>query len=684
MLFLLRLKTILQSSHLILFLLIVTIIYSLIYSNIPSTSKYNINENLIRGTLLSKNIDGDKLTIVLKGKEKLKGTFYIKNESDINFYNNIPLGTNLEISGTLTIPNNNTVPNTFNYKKYLYYQGINYTMSISDIKVNNTNLSWLYKIKNTIIKHINTYKSKAYLLTFILGDKSSLEEGVYEGYQNIGVSHIFAISGMHVSLLTGIILKLLKKLKENTRYIIVILFLIIYSFLTDFQPSILRSITLFILLFLNKRFSFNLNTIKVYYLTITVLLLCNPYLLYNVGFQYSSIVSYSLIRNSKLIKGNYLMKCLKISLIAFIYSLPITINNNYEINILSVFNNLLYVPLISFIIYPISLLTLLFPFLDNILLILNHLSEFIASYMLIFNIIIPKLPFITIIAYYVLITLFFNSYRKKFLIIALIMIMLIKVYPLIDSNYYVYFLDVGQGDSTIIKYRNETVMIDTGGKVSFKTDAWKEKKKTYLTDNTMRFLKSIGVSKINYLILTHGDTDHLGEADHLVDNFKVLNIILNKGNLNNYEKSLLKKNINIADKYQGKLNLHLLDTDIIYDNENDNSIVTLLNINNYQMLFMGDASIKVEQDLLKKYKLSTNLIKVGHHGSKTSSDYNFIKSINPSVAIISSGRNNRYNHPNQETLDTLNNLKVDYYNTQTSGTIKLALKKGITFTEFPP
>ncbi|MDE6141493.1 MAG: DNA internalization-related competence protein ComEC/Rec2, partial [Bacilli bacterium] len=111
---------------------------------------------------------------------------------------------------------------------------------------------------------------------------------------------------------------------------------------------------------------------------------------------------------------------------------------------------------------------------------------------------------------------------------------------------------------------------------------------------------------------------------------------------------------------------------------------TLLNINNYNLLFMGDASIKVEQDLLKKYKLSTDLIKVGHHGSKTSSDYDFIKRVNPSTAIISSGRNNRYNHPNQETLDTLNKLKVNYYNTQTSGTIRLTLGKRITFSEFPP
>lgn len=146
----------------------------------------------------------------------------------------------------------------------------------------------------------------------------------------------------------------------------------------------------------------------------------------------------------------------------------------------------------------------------------------------------------------------------------------------------------------------------------------------------------------------------------------------------------MQKEINITDKYRGRLNFQLLDTGIVYDNENDNSIVSLLNIHNYKMLFMGDASIKTEQDLLKKYELSADLIRVGHHGSKTSSDFKFIKSIDPHIAIISSGRNNRYNHPNQETLDTLNKLKVEYYNTQTSGTIKIKFGNRIVLSEFSP
>lgn len=669
----LRLKTILQSSNLLKILLVLVIVYAFIYSYIPRSSKYSIDDNLIQGILISKTIDGDKLSMVIKGKEKIRATYYISNYDDLEVYNNLELGSSLELSGTLSIPSHNTIPNTFDYHDYLYYQGINYTMSVDNIKKIDKPISLYYNIKNLLIKHINKYESRSYLLTFILGDKSSLEEGVYEGYQSIGVSHIFAISGMHVSMLAGIILKLLKKLKENTRYMVVILFLIFYSFLTGLQPSILRSATLFILLFLNKRLAFNLDTLKVYYVTIMVLLLYNPYFIHNVGFQYSSLVSYSLIKNSHLIKGNYIKQCLKISLIAFLYSLPITIMNNYEVNILSTLNNLLYVPLISFIIYPLSLLTLIIPFLDPLLLILNHISEFIANYMLVLNIIVPKIPIIIIILYYILLSIFFMSYRKIFLFLSIILIVIVKIIPLVDPNYYVYFLDVGQGDSTVIKYKNEVIMIDTGGKVSYTTEEWKTKKKTYLSDNTIKFLKSIGESNIDYLILTHGDYDHLGEASHVVDNFKVLNIILNKDEYNSYEEELLNKNVNITDTYNGKLNLLLLDTGVLYDNENDNSIVSLLNINNFKMLFMGDASIKVENDLLKKYNLSSDLIKAGHHGSKTSSGESFIKSINPRYAIISAGKNNRYGHPHEETLNNLSEAII--YRTDQDGSILFKIYK---------
>ena len=181
-------------------------------------------------------------------------------------------------------------------------------------------------------------------------------------------------------------------------------------------------------------------------------------------------------------------------------------------------------------------------------------------------------------------------------------------------------------------------------------------------------------------MLPHGDYDHMGEAVNLVNNFKVEKVILNCGEFNDLEKELIKvlnqkkikyyscvKELNI-DNYK----LHFLNTKE-YDNENDNSSVIYFNYNNYKFLFMGDAGVDKENDILDKYNLSNvDVLKVGHHGSKTSSSKNFIDEINPKYGVISVGKNNRYGHPNKEVLNNLENSKI--YRTDQDGSIMFKIK----------
>ncbi|MCH5167924.1 MAG: DNA internalization-related competence protein ComEC/Rec2 [Erysipelotrichales bacterium] len=650
-----------------------TLIISYFRVNIDKPSCYDANETEFTGLLTNYKIDGDKFSFELKAKEKLKGTYYIKTEEEKEYLSSIDLGITLKLKGTLSVPLKNTIPNTFNYKKYLNLNGINYTIIVDNYEIINNEVSLLYKIKNFINKHISKYKSKAYLQTFIVGNKEYLDDEVMTNYQTLGVSHIFAISGMHVSLLSALIIQILKKIKvsERNAYIFVIIFLIFYMFITNFQASILRSVGLFILLFINRELDFNIEVINILYLDITILLIINPYLLYNIGFLYSSVVSFSLIKYSKLIKGNYLMKILKVSLIAFLFSLPITISTNYELNILSVLNNIVIVPVVSLFLYPLSLLTFILPPLDNILYLVTSLLEIISNRLLVLNVIIPKVSIIFILFYYSFIILFYKSYNKFFLVLTVGLIFITKYINYLDSSYYVYFLDVGQGDSIVIKKGNECIMIDTGGKITYTQDEWKKKKEYFYTDNTIKFLKSIGIYDVDYLILSHGDQDHGGEANHLIENFKVKNVLLNKGELNNLEKKIPSNLINAT--YKGKMNISFLDTGKLYDNENDNSQINLLNAYNYKFLFLGDASQTVEEDLLKKYKLNVDVMKLGHHGSKTSSGASFIKGVNPKYSIISVGRNNRYRHPNKETLENVKNTII--YRTDEDGTISFKINK---------
>ena len=241
-------------------------------------------------------------------------------------------------------------------------------------------------------------------------------------------------------------------------------------------------------------------------------------------------------------------------------------------------------------------------------------------------------------------------------------------------------IDVSQGDSTLIKYKNEAILIDTGGKVSFKTEKWKQKTKYYITDSTMLFLKSIGITKLNTLITTHGDYDHMGEATNLINNFKVEKVIFNCGEYNDLENELIKVLDKKKIKYYScikELNsddnkLYFLQTKE-YDNENENSNVIYFKYNNFKFLFMGDAGIEKEKDILNKYNLANiDVLKVGHHGSKTSSSEYFIDETKPKYSIISVGKNNRYGHPNKEVLNNLENTKI--YRTDKNGTIMFKIK----------
>ena len=172
----------------------------------------------------------------------------------------------------------------------------------------------------------------------------------------------------------------------------------------------------------------------------------------------------------------------------------------------------------------------------------------------------------------------------------------------------------------------------------------------------------------------------MGEAINLVNNFKVNKVILNCGKFNNLENNLIDTLDNKNIKYYSCINELKINKDILYflqtrnyDNENDNSNVIYTKLGNYKFLFMGDSEYSKEQDILDKYDIENiDVLKVGHHGSKTSSTKNFINKINPKYSIISVGKNNRYGHPNKEVLENLNNLKI--YRTDLDGSIMFKIK----------
>lgn len=614
----------------------------------------------------------------------LVGTLYLDNlEEKENILDDLLYGAYVLVEGELIKPYNNTIPNNFNYKSYLSNKMIYYQLKIDNIKVIKESNNIIYKLKNKINKRILKIDKTGYLKAFILGDNSLIDDMVYESYQSIGITHLFALSGMHVSLLSGIILKGLKKVNNKLKYLIVIIVLISYGFIVGYPASIKRAITFFIIASINKIFNFKLSTLKILFITVFILIFINYKIIYDIGFLYSVITVFGIFWGSNFIKSeNIIYSSFKLSLVAFLFSLPITLACFYEINILSIIYNMFYIPFVSVILYPFCLLTFILPFLEKILVLLIKVMENISLFLNNIDFFKLYLDFNIgeILLFYILLLVILRYNRFKYFILLFLIVFIDLMIPYLDSSLYVYYLDVGQGDSSLIitPHLKEVILIDTGGKLSFDTKL--EGDKSYVSEGTLSLLRSLGINKIDYLILTHGDYDHMGDAIYLVNNIKINKVIFNCGEYNDLEKELMEvleqEKINyytcINELDINKNKIYFLNSDI-YDNENDNSNVIYFNFYNNNFLFMGDAGIDKEKYILDNYNLENiDFFKVGHHGSKTSSSKEFVNMINPKYSLVSVGRNNRYGHPNEEVLDILRDSKI--YRTDENGTIKLQIK----------
>ena len=302
MLSLKQLKTILQSKLFYLLILLLSILYTVYYINNDTITVKN--DKTITGKITNIKEYENKVTCEINGKDKVIVNYY---GNDFN-YN---LGDTIKLSGEYKLIDNNTVFNLFNYKKYLLSKGIKYSFTANEIKKISSNTNILYFLKNKIKNYLNTFKSRNYLNAFLLGE-NNIDDLYKKSFQSNGISHLFAISGMHITVFTLIINKLLSLLIKNkkTIYLSIYIFLLIYMFLTGFTPSVIRGSLLYILNSLKKVLKINIKTIYILILIFSICLLVNPYVVYNIGFKFSFIISFYLIIFNKIINqyNNYFVK----------------------------------------------------------------------------------------------------------------------------------------------------------------------------------------------------------------------------------------------------------------------------------------------------------------------------------------------------------------------------------------
>ena len=352
--------------------------------------------------------------------------------------------------------------------------------------------------------------------------------------------------------------------------------------------------------------------------------------------------------------------------------MPICLYFFYQYNLLSILYNIVFVSYVS-LLYIVILITFIFSFMYPICLFMIKILEVTTNYLNNIKVFTIYLDFnlFELLIFYIINIFIFKKNKYKLSSINILIISIDFLMPFFDSNGYVYFFDIGQGDSSlyISPYRKDILLIDTGGKLNYN-----------VSDNVISFLRSKGIKKIDEMIISHGDMDHIKDSLNIIKYIKVNSLVLNKGSYTKYELSIKKKLSEKEYKFKNMKVLTLKHN--LYETENENSVVNYIKIYNTRFLTMGDAPSNLENEILNKYKLNVDIFKVSHHGSNTSSELGFLKKLNPKIAIISSGRNNIFKHPSKRTIDNLDFLKIPYFNTQDKGTIVFTISKDKVAYEF--
>ena len=656
----------------------------------------------------------------------------------------IKLGDIIDVSGEFEEPSVRRNYNGFDYKQYLKTKKIYGTIKVdfNKIKIVKKNQIDTITLLADKVKSYITYASdqmfpkeiSGLFVGILIGDKENITEEIEEDFKNSSLSHMLAVSGTHVSYIILGLSFLLSNFGKRYTNIFSILFLIFFMYLTNFTASVVRACIMGIIL-LGSKILYRKSDIYVSMaLSLLIILIENPFKILDVGLILSYagtlgiVVLYRIWSNevktkNKIIK--YIINTLLITCSAQIFVFPIIAVYFNNVSITFFISNLLATPVLAIII--------IFGFFNIIVFFISNELGMIISIFLEMNIeilifishscsnipyanllvITPKIIFV--ILYYLIILLYIITKKiygikeewqylsalekkeiiilkkiiknkRKYIIKIISLILIIAFVNIIIININketkIYFIDVGQGDSTLIITENKkNILIDGGGNVTNKNyDIGENILLPYLLDR--------GITKIDYLFVSHFDFDHVGGLYEIIDKLNVDNIIIPKNkNISEEEKEFTKKakekhikiyrlcqNDKIYIDKNTKIDiLSPLNEEIEENYINNNCLVFKFTYNNFSMLFTGDIEEIAEKEILKnvsKNILKSDILKIPHHGSKTSSTDKFLECVNPKIALIGVGKNN-FGHPSEEVIERLKSKNIKVYRTDLNGEIEI-------------
>lgn len=613
----------------------------------------------------------DRVTVTIKESgiftPKIKLTIY---DLEKDLYPGIKIIT----SGTYLQPKKRSNPGGYNEEKNLF-ANFTYGKIITDSSrttIENSNGirgilgRWYYFICKQCEKFLGEDYGKI-LSGMLIGAKEAIDEETVTLFRISGLSHTMAVSGSHVMYLMAPLIFLFSKLslKRRRYYPIIAVILIVFCLLTCMKPSVVRATIMALCILGADYFYEQYNALNALCFSALCLLLCNPLVIYDVGFilSFTCVLSILLFYTPiyKLFKKGVITSVI---VLTFVVQLGVSIVSGklfYIFYSYSMIVNLLVFP-VRMIVTILGWLMLIIPFvgswlsiivftlLDYILVIASYFSSLPMSTISLSYI----SPLVVSVYFLVIITLLYSKNKKMSLILFFVLIITIIIPWMIKPPLRLVFLDVGQGDCHLIQTKNSDIVIDTG---------------PYAPSNSLSHFTG---QVIDYLMLTHSHEDHIGGVTELLKRFKISNIVIpdvNDEYFSKLEQQLSTTSINIIRIKAGEQ--LLVDNMIIdffnpieknYDNTNNTSLVLKITYKEISILYTGDIEQEVEEQLLVlEEQLDCDILKVAHHGSNTSTGLEFYNKVSPIISIISVGYN-KFNHPAEETLKRLKNyIRTDEF-----------------------
>lgn len=641
--------------------------------------------------------------------------------------------------------NNNTVTGfiKINNKSYRFYYYTNASINIKGINNHSCYVSGSYKAVSSSVhrplivtlKHIDInncdpqkislnsfflhHKQHLYykiqqsglhqydkVIAVLFGDVSLIPKQLLENVKDTGIYHLMAVSGSHIIAIVAMVYFSCIRIGLPLPFIktFICIILPIYGCYTDFAPSALRAIiTVITVIILPQRMLCRATDVLGSTFVITSLI--NPQFVYDIGFQFSFMITLFILLSAPILTHHYqIVALIYLNIVTFLGGFMINSLHFNQIQWIGLFSNLIFIPLYTFIYFPLAIFYLLyvhspitFKFITtcvDTLYIVHDKLVYFFSMMNRFHWYIPELSEIQMTCFFVMIFFILRYVVLKKFKHAIILFLLFAItitYLTKDNNVQFTMFDVGHGDALLLKTaKNHTIMIDTGGKV---------------VDNNMHYNGSIskyhilptfrkkGINKVDYLIITHPHSDHMGELEFICQTVSFKNIIINKQSFSAHQLNYILDiaqtyKINILDFHTFKhisldqVYIDLLDATLPNSKDlNEHSIIALIKYRKYKLLLMGDATLNNEQVLLKKYDVSNiDILKIGHHGSKTSSSESFLKITNPRISLISNGHNNKFRLPNVKVINNLKAIQSSIYETAYHGQVTINLDKELVIS----